>query len=327
MKYLLSFIGLWLILLSGANATTYYTTGTGDWRTDAIWGTTTNGVGAFWSTITLLAGDVLVIDDDITLNNAPSLEIIVDISITLDAELSIEKLLKLTSNSTIEFGTNGSLIALGGGASSKRSFGGINVWDGQDPDLFGPGTLDVNSSGALPVELLFFRGRPINNIVELTWATATEENFEYFLIERSVDGDIFKEIARQDGVGESFKRVDYKFNDEFPLEGLSYYQLQSIDFDGYTEIFEYILVEVKSLKKDFSVFPNPIVQGNFSVQTNFVIEESSELIIYNNIGHIEARIAIGDWLSSFTVNNLRPGNYLFKLVTSEAAMVKRVMIN
>ena len=71
----------------------------------------------------------------------------------------------------------------------------------------------------------------------------------------------------------------------------------------------------------------PIVNGNFSVQTNFVVHESTDLIIYNNVGHIEARITIGDWLSSFTVNNLRPGNYLFKLVTSEGTMVKRVMIN
>jgi len=180
MKYILSLISLSFILLSGASAATYYTTGTGDWRIDAIWGTTTNGVGALWSTITLVAGDILVIDDDITLNGAPSLEIFVDITINLDAQLSIDKQLKLTTNSTIEFTANGSIIATGGGASSKISFGGVNVWDGQDPDLFGPGTLDKDSNGALPIELLFFSGNSINQIVKLYWATASEENFDYF---------------------------------------------------------------------------------------------------------------------------------------------------
>ena len=114
--------------------TTYYTTGTGDWRTSAIWATTTDGTGALWSTITLVAGDILVIDDDITLDNAPSLEITVDITIIVDAALSIDKQLKLTANSSMEFTANGTVIAIGGGASSKIAFGGVNVWDGHDPD-------------------------------------------------------------------------------------------------------------------------------------------------------------------------------------------------
>jgi hypothetical protein len=63
----------------------------------------------------------------------------------------------------------------------------------------------VNNNGMtpLPVELLFFNGKVFNETVKLNWATASEENFEYFSIERSADGIDFKEIAQVAGSGDT----------------------------------------------------------------------------------------------------------------------------
>jgi hypothetical protein len=310
-----------------AYATTYYTTGTGDWRTDAIWGTSTSGPGALWSTITLVAGDILVIDDDITLNNAPSLEILVDITIIIDAELSIEKQLKLTSNSSIEFSSNGSVSALGGGASSKIAFGGVSVWDGHDPDISGPGTLDQTSSnGVLPIELIFFNAKAINKKVELTWATASEENFNYFSIERSFDGLHFIEIAQVNGNGSSYQRIDYTLTDKDPAVGISYYRLRSIDFDGYTEIFDYAIVNVEGVKFQANVFPNPVSSGVVTVQMNFNLEEEAQVLFYNNIGLIKLELSVNSWLNRLDISSLAPGSYLVKIITKNGVFVKRLLI-
>ena len=89
-------LGIFLLFLAGcistANAATYYTTGSGDWGTDAIWSTDTNGTGATWGSLTIVAGDIIYIDDDITLNNPGGIDITVDVTIVVDAVLSIEKI-------------------------------------------------------------------------------------------------------------------------------------------------------------------------------------------------------------------------------------------
>jgi hypothetical protein len=157
MKKRVLFFGIIFIHSFVADAATYYTTGIGDWGTDAIWGTDTNGTGATWSSLTLVAGDIIYIDDDITLNNPSGIDISVDVTVVVDAILSIEKILKLTANSVIQVTSNGSVIATGGGNSTKINFGGGQAeWDGGDDDLIGPGILDESSDGALPIELIYF---------------------------------------------------------------------------------------------------------------------------------------------------------------------------
>ena len=126
-------------------------------------------------------------------------------------------------------------------------------------------------------------------------------------------------------MGNTYQRQDYNFIDEFPLVGISYYRLRSVDFDGYTEVFDNAMVEVEGTNKDFSIYPNPIENNRFSIQTNFDIDQA-ELLIYDNMGNQQTRITINDWLSEQELSALRPGNYLFKLVSSEGVMVKRVLV-
>jgi Secretion system C-terminal sorting domain len=190
----------------------------------------------------------------------------------------------------------------------------------------GPATIDETGQGPLPITLIFFKAESLTNKVLLTWATATEENFDYFAIERSADGERFKEITRIQGMGESGERVNYEFTDEFPLAGISYYRLRSVDFDGYTEIFDYKMVEVATVAKDFSVFPNPVTKGRFSLQTNFVTDIDLDLIVYSSMGKIEASFKVSDWLSTYDISDLQPGSYLVKLSTDDGTMVKRILV-
>lgn len=128
-------------------------------------------------------------------------------------------------------------------------------------------------------------------------------------------------------MGNSFSRVDYSFTDVFPLIGRSYYQLRSIDFDGYTEIFDYVMVVTERISSDFSVFPNPISTGEFSIQTNFKIEIDTKLTVYNSTGGIERNYTLNSWLGSYQLDGLRSGSYLFKMTSAEGSIVKRVSVN
>ena len=218
---------------------------------------------------------------------------------------------------------NSSQIIIGSGGS-KYTYKGSDIDDTNS--LPKPSVLD-NTGGSLPVELLYFNAMEHGGQVEVTWATASEENFDYFSIERSADGIDFKEIGKLEGSGYSMSRIDYSFTDAFPTEGISYYRLRSIDFDGYTEVFETVIVQVEGLAKDFNIYPNPIANGSFRIQTNFVSTESATLVVYNNVGQIEDEFGIDSWLTTLELETSKKGLFLFKLFTSKGTIVKRVLVN
>jgi hypothetical protein len=116
---------------------------------------------------------------------------------------------------------------------------------------------DGGNNGPLPVDLLFFQGNPdLTQSIVLSWATASEENFEYFEIAHSLDGKDFEIIGTVAGNGNTSARHDYSFHDPAPYSGLNYYRLKSIDYDGYTEIFPLVAVQVNQHLNP-QVFPNP----------------------------------------------------------------------
>lgn len=325
----------WILIASiGSNAATFISTlPGGEWTNPATWvgGVVPPSAGA-GDVIDIPVGSTVTITDQVASFNG---------TVNIGGTLSLLAIgawgeLNMDASSSITILATGQITSGGGGF--WEFFNGIVIgtnlfayWPflgaGTSPQT-GPATLDETTTGGpMPVKLLFFNAKTKGNIVGLGWATATEENFDYFALERSVDGVKFTEIAQIQGVGDSFKRVDYSFEDEFPLMGRSYYRLRSVDFDGYTEIFDYAMVITEGLVEDFNVFPNPISNGQFSIQTNFGLDSETHLVIYNSTGGIEREYTLNNWLGNYQINGLRPGSYLFKIGTQNGFLVKRVLVN
>jgi len=111
-------------------------------------------------------------------------------------------------------------------------------------------------SGVLPIELLSFDALPVNHSVELNWQTASETNNDYFTIERSQNGSDLESIDTIDGAGNSTSVLDYHTNDYSPYEGLSYYRLKQVDFNGNFSYSGWKMVYMESVP-GISIFPNP----------------------------------------------------------------------
>ncbi len=123
---------------------------------------------------------------------------------------------------------------------------------------YGPFTLaSATSFNPLPVELIFVDARfTKQNHVLVSWATMTEILNDYFIVERSKDGLAFEQIGLISGHGSTSIRHDYEFTDIKPIDGLSYYRLAQVDFDGTTKYTAMIPVrKVKS--SQVLVYPNP----------------------------------------------------------------------
>jgi hypothetical protein len=149
------------------------------------------------------------------------------------------------------FADNDVTPVVGSSSGSIVVFSGINFQDG---DRF---TLGNNSlSTPLPVELISFNAKAQDKSVLLTWSTATEINNKDFTIERSLNSKDWSSIGSVNGAGNSTVRIDYRFTDEKPNQGISYYRLKQTDFDGAYKYSNVVSVDREKIDQLYA-YPNP----------------------------------------------------------------------
>jgi hypothetical protein len=156
-----------------------------------------------------------------------------------------------SANSTIElsWGSNSSvdadyadIVVVHYDGADWESAGGNNIsgtmssgvvssnsnWSSYSPFTLGSKTGIV----PLPIELISFTAKPYQKDVKVTWQTASEIDNDYFIVERSENGNDFSEIARIDGAGNSSLTINYfTFDTDFKKTVL-YYRLKLISFNG-----------------------------------------------------------------------------------------------
>jgi len=190
----------------------------------------------------------------------------------------------------------------------------------------GPIVLSEDGGASLPVELAFFRASKGINKVSLSWATASELNFNYFEVEKSADGKTFQSIAKVNGHGTTNERHDYALDDEKPYIGKNYYRLKSVDFDGYTEYFNVLRVDFDG-SKAFSITPNPSDGITFTAETNFVPDTKAYVAIYSTLGAEIGRYEVSGNKSILTLPvKLESGVYYAKYFSLDFTATNRVLV-
>lgn len=121
------------------------------------------------------------------------------------------------------------------------------------PLVFG-GTAVV-SCLPLPVELLQFDAAVVGSDVEVRWATASEQNTDRFVVERSADESGWEEVAALPAAGQSAVLLHYRFLDEQPIDDRSYYRLRATDLDGAITYSHAVMVNL--LADRMVCHPNP----------------------------------------------------------------------
>jgi hypothetical protein len=197
-----------------------------------------------------------------------------------------------------------------GGAGTFHAYGGCS----------GPSTF----CGTLPVELLFFHAEAKTASVTLTWATASEINFDYFLIEKSFDGITFNEIASVAGKGSTRGRTDYSLDDEKPATGRSYYRLTEVDLDKSVHHLLDVAVNFSG-EKTFSMYPNPVTNGQVNFELNFVPETSVLVSIVDLRGRTLTEFAIDQPTITLPVQ-LTSGLYLVTMRSGNFSTVSKLVV-
>ena len=69
-----------------------------------------------------------------------------------------------------------------------------------------------------------------NSLATIIWETATEHNSDYFILEKSYDGDKYELLSKVTAAGNSNSNKYYSVNDINPnKKGATYYRLKQFD--------------------------------------------------------------------------------------------------
>lgn len=174
--------------------------------------------------------------------------------------------------------------------------------------------IEAETGSTLPVELLYFRSAVEQNKVILDWATSSEENFDYFIVERSNDGINYETIAEVKGAGWSQTNQYYQFADEFPVAGISYYRLQSIDFDGYTEIFQAVSVVVESVQvAQARLIGNTLIDNTLNISYQHANDSYAQVSILKTNGEVVYQTEIQIGTQQLELQGTTQGIYLARV--------------
>jgi hypothetical protein len=187
--------------------------------------------------------------------------------------------------------------------------------------VFGSGTED----STLPVTWLDFVAHENEfGEVVLDWSTASEKDNEKFEIERSVDGMNFERLGSTLGNGTTTAISKYQYIDRFPLEGLTYYKIKQIDFDGNYDYSNMVAIQLGSSKVlSIDIFPNRTM-GDVNLRIAGATG-AYQLVVMDMMGRTYGNFELTENTVKFDITSFPAGIYIFKIATSHGTMVRRVI--
>ena len=220
--FLITFL---VVLLSNTYASSVTATQSGNWNQTDTWGG--SAVPSCYDTIVIPAGITVTITSTVNLTSCPKVYILVQGTLHFQSG----KKLDLPNGSAVYVAPGGSITGGGGGGNSNWiTIAGTAYWTAGDGNLSGPAVLCQACS--LPIELVSFTAKMGAGKVDVDWITASEEQNDYFVVQRSQDGFNWEDIAFVNGANNSSVTLYYHEEDRSPYLGLSYYRLKQVDLNG-----------------------------------------------------------------------------------------------
>ncbi|MBL7889602.1 MAG: DUF2341 domain-containing protein [Bacteroidia bacterium] len=198
------------------------------------------------------------------------------------------------------------------------------------PFTFGSKSASVNP---LPIELLTFEAIQEEEKVNVKWITASEINNDYFVVDKTKDFIHFETVSTLDGAGNSVTPVNYQLYDMAPYNGLSYYRLKQVDFNGDHVYYPYVAVDYKSLDEfSFDLYPNPGSADNINLLLNSEKDKEVLVVLFDVNGkevYSKVLLTSTDGENVYAIDpssKISPGVYLVTATSNQNIYSKRLII-
>jgi hypothetical protein len=202
---------------------------------------------------------------------------------------------------------------------------------GTDPS-FAVDDIQLSTPAVLPIELAgFFYEMDGTGRNWLRWRTVHEKKSDQFVVERSIDGEMYSILGTVKAAGESNSEKKYEFYDSDKLYTHAYYRLKMVDFD---QSFQYAGPIVTSKENQY----HPGV-GYFVNESELEIEEYlidgsnvSQITIYNAEGkivfsHRVKELEKSNGKTKVPLKNLPTGVYMFQLEGTDSRKSFKFLIS
>jgi|GEM_PF-916570 fibronectin-binding autotransporter adhesin len=134
----------------------------------------------------------------------------------------------------------------------------------------------------LPIQLISFTAECNNSAALVQWATASENNNNYFTVEKTQDGINYQPVATIKGNGTTNATHYYSVTDYEPFEGTSYYRLSQTDIDGHVTYFNQTDFHACEDVKSILAYSNG--SDNITVRINSAVNDVYAIEIINSVG-------------------------------------------
>ena len=171
---------------------------------------------------------------------------------------------------------------------------------------------------ALPVEWFSFRVVKMKETAHIEFSTATEINNSHFLVQKSIDGRVFNNIARIEGAVNSTEINNYTYLDNRPVSGINYYRIMQVDLNGDKSYSDVRIISMEEQQEEVSIYPNPVSTSNSVLHVNFTNSEDNVLlVVYNSFGMEVKRCDISDsnrnGKTTLDISDFMSGTYILKV--------------
>jgi hypothetical protein len=214
---------------------------------------------------------------------------------------------------------NGSITFI---ARSSPSCGGTTCNTIMYPDI----QVFINQT-LVPIELHSFSVKATKDQnALLEWVTSSEVDNDFFLIERSENGNDWETIGRIAGNGNSTSLIEYEFTDRNTLSGKSYYRLVDVDYAGNETESHIVSFDSRGLDIGFTAFPNP-VKDELNLDK---LELNDEVSIYSQDG----KLLLSQLVNEASIYNFKVdlstyqnGFYMIRVVRGQDVYTDRIVKN
>lgn len=196
------------------------------------------------------------------------------------------------------------------------------TWDSSEWTITSGGTADgtpCEDDFPFAVKLVSFSATWNARNVELTWTTASEENNDYFVIERSTDGRDFISLDEVKGNGNAAREHNYSFIDYQP-SFTNYYRLVQVDYDGTATTSEVVTAR-KELKDNVRLM-NTRVESVVSIDNNTDDEIAYTIVAMD--GRIIAEGQLQSGMNDVDCQSLQGGIYVFSMRMADQMISEKI---
>ncbi len=186
----------------------------------------------------------------------------------------------------------------------------------------------------VPVELTSFTATADKNNANIAWATATETNSQHFIVQRKLGNEEWVDAGIVKAAGTSTATRNYNFTDRNLATGKYSYRLKQVDFDGTSETFNAIEVEV-GVPNAFDLsqnYPNPF---NPSTRIDFAIPTPANvtLEVFDISGQKVATLVSGYMNAGYHFVDLdaarygmSSGTYIYRISADKFSSIKKMIL-